>query len=59
MLVDTLESLDREGYFGTGAAREAVMLRVYQSDSGGDWWPDSVRRLNPPAVWKQFQDAVM
>lgn len=58
MLVDTLESLDREGYFGTGAAREAVTIMVFESDSGGDWWSDSIRRLNPPAVWKRFQDAV-
>ena len=58
MLIDTLESLDREGYFGTGQARETVTLMVFISDSGGDWWPDSVRRLNPPAVWKRFQDAL-
>jgi hypothetical protein len=58
VLIEALESLDREGYFGSGPAREAVTLMVYQCDSGGEWWPDSVRRLNPPAVWKRFQDAV-
>ena len=61
MLIDALEQLDREGYFGTGEAREAVTLMVYQCDGGGlsdGLWPDSVRRLNPPAVWKRFQDAV-
>lgn len=58
MLIDTLEQLDREGYFGTGAAREAVTLMIFISDSGGDWWADSVRRLNPSAVRKRFEEAV-
>lgn len=58
LLTDTLEALDREGFFGTGAAREAVTLMVYMCDSGGDWWEDSVRRLNPPAVVKRFERAL-
>jgi hypothetical protein len=57
MLIDTLESLDREGYFGTGAAREAVTLMIFISDSGPEEWWDSVCRLNPPAVRKRFEDA--
>jgi hypothetical protein len=60
MLIDTLESLDREEYFGTGKAREAVALMIYISDDAlsDDWWPDSVRLLNPPAVRKRFEAAV-
>jgi len=58
MLADTLEALDCEGFFGTGEAREAVTIMVYMCDSGGDWWEDSVRRLNPPAVVKRFESAL-
>jgi hypothetical protein len=59
MLIDTLESLDREGFFGAGAAREAVTLMVYLSGRGlAEEWPESVRRLNPPAVVKRFDAAV-
>src|SRR2546430_2649169 len=47
LLTDTLKALDEEGYFGTGAAREAVILMVYVSDNAvsEEWWPESVRRL--------------
>lgn len=58
LLIDTLAALDSEGYFGTGKARNAITLMTYISDSGGDGWAESVRRLNPPAVRKRFEDAV-
>jgi hypothetical protein len=60
MLIDALQALDREGFFGSGLAREAVTLMVYVSDSAlsEKWWPESVRRLNPPAVIDRFQAAV-
>lgn len=59
MLIDTLETLNREGYFGTGKPRDAVTLMIYISDNplSEEWWPDSVRRLNPPAVRKRFKAA--
>jgi hypothetical protein len=61
MLIDALGMLDREGFFGSGAAREAVTLMVYVSDSSlsEEWWPESVRRLNPPAVVARFEAAVL
>lgn len=58
LLCDALKALDAEGYFGTGAARAAVTLMVYVSDSGDQWWAESVRRLNPPAVVERFRKAV-
>lgn len=58
LLCDVLKALDAEGYFGTGAARAGVTLMVYVSDSGDQWWAESVRRLNPPAVVKRFREAV-
>jgi hypothetical protein len=50
--------LDEEGYFGTGASRAGVTLMVYVSDSGDQWWAESVRRLNPPAVVERFHKAI-
>jgi hypothetical protein len=60
LLIDALGALDREGYFGSGASREAVTLLVYVSDDAlsDEWWPESVRRLNPPAVVERFRAAV-
>lgn len=60
LLIDALEALDREGFFGAGAAREAVTVMVYVSDSplSTEWWPESVRRLNPRSVVDRFEAAV-
>jgi hypothetical protein len=60
LMIDTLSALDGEGFFGDGAARREVTLMIYVTDSplSETWWPESVRRLNPPAVVKRFRAAV-
>ncbi len=60
LLADTLAALDAEGYFGTGAAREAVTLMVFVSDHPvtEEWWKESVRRLNPSSVVERFRKSV-
>ncbi len=59
LLTDTLAALDADGYFGTGAAREAVTLMVFVSDHpvSEEWMRESVRRLNPPKVVTRFRTA--
>jgi hypothetical protein len=60
LLIGALRDLDQEGYFGTGLQRDAVTLMIYISDDAHSsrWWPESVRRLNPPAVVKRFTAAL-
>lgn len=60
LLVGTLKTLDDDGYFGRGEARKSITLMVCISDEGTSegWWPESIRRLNPPTVVRRFQKAV-
>lgn len=46
--IAAMEQLDREGFFGTGAARDAVVL-LCQSEGTEDM-PGSLERLNTPQV---------
>lgn len=42
-----LEKLDREGFFGEGAAREACIVNVVYGDMSHERWLEHAKRLNP------------
>jgi hypothetical protein len=59
-MIRALADLDKEGFFGTGEARERVTLfcTISDSDDAPGLENESARRLNPAAVYEAFhQDA--
>ncbi len=48
--------LDEQGLFGTGKAREGLLLFIRTEDTEKDWTEASAKKLNPPAVFQRFQD---
>lgn len=49
------EQLDKEGHFGKGKRREQLMLAIITEDTEKDWANPSIKKLNPPAVFKRFE----
>lgn len=51
-----LKDLDAEGFFGTGAERERIILLVWthKAEDCRQWWLRSARELNPQAVYERF-----
>jgi len=56
-MVQALAELDQEGFFGTGADRQALTLfcSISDSDDAEAFEDDSANRLNPPAVFALFK----
>jgi hypothetical protein len=54
-MVDALRSLDEEGLFGNGSARNAILLFISISDSqdAGFLEIESARSLNPRSAWRR------
>lgn len=52
---DALSSLDAEGLFGQGSARESIVLNVLQGDQSNRSVVENARRLNPPGVLQWFE----
>src|SRR5215213_3470088 len=52
---DALGALDRQGLFGTRAARERILLVILVEGTDEDFSTPSARRLNPPAVFERFE----
>ena len=50
-----LERSDRDGLFGSGAARDRVTLAMLCGDMDGRFLMRGVRRLNPPGVVARVQ----
>lgn len=55
-MILALGDLDAEGFFGTGAERERVILVIWvaESDDTEKWWIRSAKELNPQAVYERF-----
>ncbi len=49
LLEEGLRKLDQSGYFGEGAARDAVLINVVSPGDSIDDPLGSAKRLNPPA----------
>ena len=54
LAVEALRDLDEEGVFGSGAAREQLVLGVWKADQSNLERHDFARMLNPPAVARRF-----
>ncbi len=54
--IDAIKELDEEGLFGTGEQREAITLLIEGSDVSDDFLLKPAKKLNPPQVFKAFQD---
>jgi hypothetical protein len=52
-----LKTLDAAGLFGTGAAREQVVLNILMGDQDPSWYTYA-RILNPPAVYDRWVSEV-
>lgn len=57
-LGDVLAQLDDAGVFGTGAARDKVMIYPFLDDAGVEYWTYEMgQRLNPPGAWALYGDS--
>ena len=54
VIVLVLQGLDREGLFGTGAARDRLVLSVWQGDQSDRSRYGFAKSLNPPGVTQRF-----
>lgn len=52
--VETLQHLDREQLFGTGAVRAKLVLGIWKGDQSDEERIEYARRLNPPPVAERF-----
>ena len=55
--VEALRALDREGFFGKGAARDEVAVLFLRSDQNHREVVEVARKLNPRAVWPRIEAA--
>lgn len=51
-----IKKLDERQLFGTGPAREHLLLMIVTEDCDFDWARSSVKQLNSPAAAKRFED---
>ena len=49
---EALASLDRDGYFGSGAVRDGVIINVVYGDMSDERWLAHAERLNPASALK-------
>jgi len=54
LVVQALQEMDRQGQFGSGAARERLVLCVWKGDQSLRERHEFARALNPPAVARRF-----
>ncbi len=54
--VRALEDLDAAGMFGSGAARDAVVLNIFQGDQSSRSRVDNARRLNPAKACERIAE---
>lgn len=52
--VETLQHLDRERLFGSGADRASLVLGIWKGDQSDEERIEYVRLLNPPSVVERF-----
>ena len=54
VMIEALQALDKEGFFGKGKAREKVVLLVMLGDQTDKMMLDHAKQLNPPKVFQAF-----
>lgn len=56
-MILAMKDLDDEGFFGSGAERESIVLFAYLLEPPETYWfaLESARRLNPPSVFEGFR----
>jgi hypothetical protein len=55
--VAALRSLDRDGFFGRGRARDGVAVLILRDDQSNREIVELARKLNPRAVWPRIEAA--
>jgi hypothetical protein len=58
--IEALQELDREGFFGTGAARDGITLFILKHDRS-DWSEELeiAHQLNPKAAYEPFAEFIL
>lgn len=54
VFIKVLQRLDNEGVFGTGKAREKILVNIFKGDQATEEMLDFAQRLNPASVYARY-----